>query len=361
MSDALQPLPWQRDAWDRVTGALAGGRLAHALLLGGPRHLGKRHFAIALAARLLCEAPGAGAGTATASPKPRGDGPGQASFACGTCRSCTLLAAGAHPDATLLTRAGHHCLAASADGTHANAIPLWIPENESKRRDIATDAVRDLIARLPLTSHYGAARVAILDPADALNDNSVNALLKTFEEPPRGTYLVLVAERWQALAPTLRSRCRILRFAPPPQEVAVAWLRARHPQADLAALRAVARQPLAADAELAPEAASRRRDWQRAFAELAAGKPAALKLADKMRREDARELLEWLLGAATQWLRESLGPGPPPLAPAGPLMKLHADAVEGLEALEGNTAPAMVVESIMIRWWRNAAIARAAH
>jgi len=130
------PHAWQQERWAQVRGAHAAGRLAHALLLAGPRGAGKDHFAAGLAGFLLCEAP-------EAARKP-----------CGDCRSCVQIAAGAHPNLMRLAPA-------------------------EDKRDIAIDDVRDLLDRLHLSSHYGQAKVAIVSPADALNAGGANALLKT--------------------------------------------------------------------------------------------------------------------------------------------------------------------------------------
>ena len=180
------PHPWQQDRWRQVRSAHTSGRLAHALLLAGPRGAGKDHFASGLAGFLLCE------------------GPDAARRPCGACRSCVQIAAGAHP----------------------NLMRLAPVED---KRDIAIDDVRDLLDRLHLSSHYGQAKVAIVSPADALNASGVNALLKTVEEPPPATHILFVSERWRALPATLRSRCQILRFARPrgaPAEEADEWGRA---------------------------------------------------------------------------------------------------------------------------------------
>ncbi len=171
------PHPWQQDRWRQVRGAHTAGRLAHALLLAGPRGAGKDHFALGLAGFLLCE------------------GTDIARRPCGVCRSCVQIAAGAHPNLMRLAPA-------------------------EDKRDIAIDDVRDLLDRLHLSSHYGQAKVAIVSPADALNASGVNALLKTVEEPPPSTHILFVAERWRALPATLRSRCQIVRFARP-REAAV--------------------------------------------------------------------------------------------------------------------------------------------
>jgi DNA polymerase III delta' subunit len=202
--DALNPLPWQEELWRDLTAQIADGRMAHALLLAGARGVGKRHFAIALCAYVLCESRG--------------------KTACGTCRSCRQLAVGAHPNASLVTLDGHLGLATTADGHSPQALLHWEPKKESKRQDVTIDAARSMIENLALTSHYGQAKVALIDPADELNSASVNALLKTIEEPHPNTYLLLVTERPQGLPATLRSRCQRLRFSAPPHKQSLEFL-----------------------------------------------------------------------------------------------------------------------------------------
>src|SRR5436853_7934969 len=126
---AWSPLPWQRERWQRLLTVIAEQRLAHALLLAGPRGAGKAHFANGLAAFLLCES--------------------KEQRPCGTCRSCVQVAAGSHPNLMRLAPA-------------------------EDKRDIAIDDIRALLERLQLSSHYGQAKVAIVDPADALNVSGVN-------------------------------------------------------------------------------------------------------------------------------------------------------------------------------------------
>jgi DNA polymerase III subunit delta' len=299
------PLPWQEAPWRRVTEAAGAGRLAHALLLAGPRGVGKGQFAASFGGHLLCEARGA-------------VGP------CGECRSCVQIAAGVHP----------------------NLLRLAPAED---RRDIAIDDIRALIERLHLSSHYGQSKVAIIEPADRLNDAGQNALLKTVEEPPPATHLLLVSERWRALSPTLRSRCQILRFAVPPAATALAWLRAQHPGEPEAVLQAHVRAPLAAaigEGEGAEQ-------WARALRELREGRFEALKLAQGLKRESAQAALESCLAIATAWLRDALvagaGQPPPPGVSVPALQRLLADIVEALPTLD-RAQPTLAVESIMIRW-----------
>lgn len=309
---AWTPLPWHRERWAQVLDAVARGRLGHALLLAGPRGVGKGHFAHGLASYLLCEA----------SPqKP-----------CGDCRSCIQIAAQAHPNLMRLAPA-------------------------EDKRDIAIDDVRALLDRLHLSSHYGQAKIAIVEPADALNANGVNALLKTVEEPPPGTHLVFVAERWRALPATLRSRCQILRFAPPPPAEALAWLKAQHPRMDEAQLRAAARAPLRAESDT-PDAGLE--EWGRALADALDGRLQGLRLVQGIKRDAAQRLLERALRAGNAWLAALLVPragarAAPKGATVAAVTGMVDDVVEAMRALERNGNPTLLLESIMIRLTQRAA------
>jgi DNA polymerase-3 subunit delta' len=93
------------------------------------------------------------------------------------------------------------------------------------RQELSIEQIRTLSTQLALTPQYGEARVALIDPADALNTAASNALLKTLEEPQPGRYLWLIAADPSRLPATIRSRCQKLEFRLPPREEALAWLR----------------------------------------------------------------------------------------------------------------------------------------
>jgi DNA polymerase-3 subunit delta' len=125
-------------------------------------------------------------------------------------------------------------------------IPEHPPENkdEAKKREdgqpyrtkrsIPIDEVRTLQRRLTTRPTLGSRRAVIIDPADDLEKSAANALLKSLEEPPQGTFFLLVTHRLGRLLPTLRSRCRVLRFNPLADERIAAILAAAAPQADAA-------------------------------------------------------------------------------------------------------------------------------
>ena len=321
MSLAPTALPWQQAQWQQLITNSGSGRLAHALLLAGPRGVGKGHFARTFAAFMLCESPGS---PTVAKP-------------CGQCRSCIQVESGVHPNLLLLS-----------------------PQDE--KREIAIDDVRALIERLHLTSHYSQAKVAIITPADSLNTSSVNALLKIIEEPPAATHLLLVAERWRALPATLRSRCQLLRFAPPAVDEGLAWLKSQYPQQSVDALKPLARSPLLALTALEPEAAEARAEWGRALEDLVrtpAGSLPSLKLAQGIKRDAAQLGLECWLQTGAAWLKQLLAPVlssarlPEGLHPVM-VSQLLTDVLAGLRGLERNGNPALIVESIMIRVSRGA-------
>jgi DNA polymerase III subunit delta' len=191
-----------RETIERLNAELLS-RPSHAYLLAGPRGVGKAMVARGFAHALLCErTPGPGfccqvencpvreAGKSAR----RGRGAERAGAApaavrCECCASCVQIAAGVHPDFIAVAR---------AEG----------------RSEVLIEQVRELIARLGRRPSRGARRVAIIDDAETLGIPAQNALLKTLEEPPGHTIIFMVAESERALLDTVRSRLRLVRFAP---------------------------------------------------------------------------------------------------------------------------------------------------
>ncbi len=190
--------PWQQASWERLLGRL--DRLPHALLLAGPQGGGKSAFAQTLAARLLCE-------------KATGLAP-----ACGQCAPCGWFAAGNHPDFRRVEPGGENGSDEEADGEADPSGP------KKKSEQIRIDQVRALEDFLNIGTHRQGARVVILQPAEAMNLATANALLKMLEEPTSSTLFLLVSHNPRRLLPTIRSRCQTIPFPKPPAEQALAWL-----------------------------------------------------------------------------------------------------------------------------------------
>jgi DNA polymerase-3 subunit delta' len=190
----------QDAAWQEWLAAIGSERMHHAWLLAGAKGLGKGGFARSAAAELVRE----GAQVA--------------------------LDPSSHPDIHVLTH-----LPANDDEAkkQAEGKPF------QTKRNITVDQVRGMIRRLVTKPTMGSRRAIVIDPADDLEKGAVNALLKALEEPPTGTFFLLVTHQPGRLLPTVRSRCRVLRFAPLSAQDLDAVIRRDFPQADNA-LREVA-------------------------------------------------------------------------------------------------------------------------
>lgn len=265
-------LPWHQHLWQQFQQRVAAGRLPHALLLSGPAGLGKLAFARRMAQALLCEAPAAG-----------GD-------ACGRCRGCRLFRAGSHPDCSAVR-----------------------PAEEGKV--IKVDQIRDLGAFLGFTAQYGGYKIALLEPADRLNINAANSLLKTLEEPPGACLLLLVTAQPARLPATVRSRCQRVSFEPPSLEVAVPWLAARVAGGlDPETLLDVAGgAPLAALAYADGGRWRRRRELADGYDQVQAGRIDPIRAAESWIQGDLTENLCWLIGWHTDLIRLKMSSEPPRL------------------------------------------------
>ncbi len=177
--------------------------LPHALLLKGVAGIGKRAFAGALAQGLLCEKPVTVLG------------------ACGACEACHWFDTGNHPDFRLLQpEIAEAAAAAAAD--EGEDEPAG--KEKKKKRDISVAQVRALRDFINISAHRNGAKVVLIQPAEAMNVNAANALLKSLEEPPPATFFLLVTDRPHLLPATIRSRCQQLALNPPTAQQAAAWL-----------------------------------------------------------------------------------------------------------------------------------------
>ena len=268
--------PWLAESWSQLAARRVAGRFPHAVLVAGPAGLGKRDFVAALAASLLCTAPAA-------------DG-----HACGRCRGCTWAAAGSHPDRV--------------------AITFGLRDDGQPRTEIVVDQVRELSARLALRPQAGGWQVATVDPADRLNPNAANALLKTLEEPAADTVIVLVADEPARLPATIRSRCQRVEARFPEHGQALAWLTAQGIEAATAldALALAAGNPGAALEFARGDARELGRAVATELAELLRGRAQAAELASRWPKDRA----EGRVAIAAQLLRAAAWPASAAAVPA---------------------------------------------
>lgn len=176
----FNPYPWQQKPWRFLISEIQQDRLVHALLLHGIAGLGKRDFATAFSAYILCDRR-------------------TNLSACGECQSCHWFKAGSHPD-------------------------FFRVSLEEKSKSIKIDQLRELKSRLEKTAQRGGYQIALIESADTMNRAAANALLKTLEEPPGKVLILLVADRLNTLPPTIISRCQYIGFCASPNEEAAIWL-----------------------------------------------------------------------------------------------------------------------------------------
>ncbi|MFN3716519.1 MAG: DNA polymerase III subunit delta' [Thiobacillus sp.] len=202
------PYPWLAATWRQLLATR--GRPAQALLLAGPRGVGKGALAQAWAQTLLCETPRDGG------------------EACGACPACHWFEAGTHPD----------------------YLHLTLQEKTTKEGDtrlataIEVEQARAAVDFVQLSTYRAGRRVVRIEPADALNLASANALLKVLEEPPLNTVFVLVSDQPRRLLPTIRSRCARLDIGLPTVETASHWLRGQNLEVDAGTVLALSGAPL---------------------------------------------------------------------------------------------------------------------
>jgi DNA polymerase-3 subunit delta' len=185
--------PWQTESWQALQGLRV--RLPHALLLRGAQGIGKLDLALNFAQAMLCE-------------KPHSDG-----TACQECNSCHWFAQDSHPDFRFI-----------------QPDALSVEEGDEKpggkkpSREISVDQIRDLSTFANFSAHCGGYRVVLIHPAEAMNNNAANSLLKTLEEPTDKLLFLLVSHKPQQLLPTILSRCLSFMLHTPTREAGAAWL-----------------------------------------------------------------------------------------------------------------------------------------
>ena len=180
--------PWLEETLKSLLGHVERGSLGHAPLVYGPAGVGKHWLANTFAASLLCE-----------------QRSNAEVMACGECKSCQVFVNQTHPDFFRL-------------------------EPEEGKVEIGVDQVRELIGQIALTPALGKYRVALISPAEAMNKNAANALLKTLEEPPNNVWVILVSHSPRKLLPTVLSRCQKVPVTSPDAERGQEWI-TKHSQA----------------------------------------------------------------------------------------------------------------------------------
>ena len=243
--------------------ALTSNRLHHAYFFAGPEGVGKRTTAIALAKAVHCLQ--------------------LDDDFCGQCVNCARIADGNHPDVRFVE-------------------PL------AGKKEISIQQIRELERELNYRSFSGGRKIAVIDPATSMNLASQNALLKTLEEPPQDSLILLIAANAGALLPTVRSRCLRLPFAPLTRREVAGFLQAKLAMntGDAEFLAALSMGSIGAAVNLdKDELIEKRRNWVDVLSSLKAGDHHAAMLAAEAlsaNRDDALKFLKW----SESWYRDVL-------------------------------------------------------
>jgi len=237
-------ISWHKQIAQSWLDRIEQGRLPHAVLLAGPAGVGKRAAAAWMAANRL----------------------------------------GIQPELALLPQYPFE------RPSHADL--RWIEPPEDKT-NILIDQIRTLVGELQLTSYEGRGKVAVIEPANAMTTSAANSLLKTLEEPPGETLLILIADRTGRLPATVFSRCQRIDFASPTEAEGLAWLDQLQPGSRWReALRAAGNAPLAAIA--AAEQLDTNASMSHDLSGVGAGKLSPIEVAGRWSKLEADFVLDWL-------------------------------------------------------------------
>ena len=317
--------PWHQSQWQRLTSQLQ--QLPHALLIQGQQGLGKNAFALRLARTLLCSQIN------------------EAGEICGRCRNCQLLSAGSHPDLNLLR-----------------------PAEEGK--PITVDQIRAFKEYIYLHPHTAVRKVTIISPAETMNINACNSLLKLLEEPPLGNIIILVSHQPHHLAITVRSRCHRIDFTVPDRVSALTWIHNAGNNVDNPdlLLDLAHGAPLRALQLVTDDFLKHRQQLLTDVNNLATGVADPIECAQRWHKLDIGYCLSWLHGLVSDLIKIAYHPAPP-------VKLINADVRAKLENLHNGltltqlfafydtilkirgllSTPVdqlLLIEDILIRWTR---------
>ncbi|MEH6811009.1 MAG: DNA polymerase III subunit delta' [Motiliproteus sp.] len=249
---------WQQPAWTKLLSLHQKQRLPHAMLLSGPQGIGKEHFARVCAYYILCQ-----------NPKQE---------ACGSCKSCLLNQQGTHPDLVTI-----------------------FPDEPGK--PIKIDQIRDLNRFITSTPQQGGYRVVIISPAEEMNINAANAVLKGLEEPGDKTLFLMVSHASGRLMATIRSRCQSYPLPLPTAEQAEIWLDQQGIENAQLLLKLAGGAPLSAQKLFSDGGAEKRTLLVSGLKGVASRRCSVPEIAVQWQKEDPLQMLSWLYSLITDMIR----------------------------------------------------------
>ena len=251
--------PWQTQPLDTLLTQMGTGKLPHAILITGAEGIGKLNFSLTFVQRMFCK-------------QATGMSP------CGECDACHMFQVGTHPDLKHIAP----------------------PEG---KQTIVVDQIRELISYVSLTPHSAIKKVAVIEQAELLNVNAANSLLKTLEEPPESSMLILVTHRPDRLLPTIRSRCQTMLFSTPDTTQASRWLSNELKSDDVGALLALSGgAPLKALSYAEDNVLEKRNTFFSELEQLSEGKKNPIEVAKGWFKND----LDLTVNCLTSWVSDMI-------------------------------------------------------
>ncbi len=321
INNAILPMPpykWQEKVWTEFVANAKNSRLPHALLLSGSQGIGLEHLALAMGQYLLCQSP-------------------MDAIACGRCKNCLLMSSGNHPDLVYVS-----------------------PEDIGKQ--IKVDDIRALSEFVAKTAQQGARKVIVIEPADALNMNAANALLKNLEEPAGDTIFILVSSSLSRVLPTVRSRCAKVPLPLPDKKLAIEWLESLHIDSPSSLLHAVGGAPLKAKEWYDSDFLAERGKLIKSLQALSLGHTSPIDVAKTWTKTEPLVILSCMQSWLEEMIRYKSGSGilgecEPFLDVLEPLeakllFRLHDNFIKKGSLLRGssNLNQALVLEEMMLDW-----------
>ncbi len=306
---------WHQKSWDQLVIARNTKHLPHAILISGEKGTGRQVFAEALVNSLLCESPL------------------ENYHACGKCKGCCVRNADVHPDYFQI-------------GIEANKTQILI------------DQIRELNDFLHMSQSYLASRVAFINPAEALNINAANSLLKSLEEPANNSVIVLLTAQLSTLLPTIKSRCQILHLATPSKVMALQWLSQQsiqHPPEEL--LEMSSGKPLYALALDNAEHFQRRNEFANDLLAVIKQQQSLTEASKKWQKESKDELLSWQIHWVQQLIKYPFNTGEPEsilqipnLVDSAKLWQLYDQLIKLRRLAHTSLNAQLFIESMLLLW-----------
>ncbi len=324
---SAEELPgWLATAFSSLSKQRSSGTLPHALLVNGPEGIGKQIFTRLFVNAVCCE-----------NPKENG-------FACNVCRSCRLIQAQTHPDIKNISPA-------------------------TAKKVITVDQIRDLSRHMLLKAQMSGNKVAVISPAEQMNISAANSLLKTLEEPPEYSLLILVSSRPSMLPATVRSRCQNIALHRPAREVAASWLKKQTDSSDDECklyLSLSGGAPFSAKKLAERDFIEERLAMFNDLEKLLHGRADPVAVAETWLKMDIAAILYWLRLWAEDLLRLKSSKQAPAIANSDlrdrllrlssswelkPLFDFYDDICNSARLCETSCNPQMLLENLLITWF----------